>query len=282
MNTSYNPTRRTICRTGLAAFAAGSATRLFSQERLRPARVLFLVGDFYHNGAMQEYSWRQLLKSTGWRLSFAQAPRFVTPEVMAAADLYVLCRYATDTQSPSFSLGFSPDKIVESRPEPDVFMTAEHEAMLVQNVRRGMGLVAMHCSIWNPKSRGYLDLIGVDKPIMHGPDVPAHMYNLNQEHPITKGIEPFDVGIDEVFDAVMKPGQHTPLYRSKQEAPPRDAIGAWCREEQKGRVVSILAGHSQGPYTKKEFLEILWRSAHWALRRDIPAFPNDVAQMRKG
>src|SRR5437868_15080847 len=122
MNIDRKLSRRILLETGIASLAA---SQLLAQERLRPARVLFLVGDFCHNGAMQEYSWRRLLKSTGWRLMFAQAPRFVTDEVMAAADLYVLCRYATDTQDPSFSLGFSPDKIVESRSEPDVFMTAE-------------------------------------------------------------------------------------------------------------------------------------------------------------
>src|SRR5438552_14226988 len=119
MNIDRELSRRTLLETGIAALAASP---LLAQERLRPASVLFLVGDFYHNAAMQEFSWRQLLKSTGWRLMFAQAPRFVTPDVMAEADLYVLCSYATDTQDPSFSLGFSPDKIVESRPEPDVFM----------------------------------------------------------------------------------------------------------------------------------------------------------------
>jgi hypothetical protein len=95
-------------------------------------------------------------------------------------------------------------------------------------------------------------------------------------------MEPFDVGIDEAFDAVMKPGQHVPLYRTKQETPPRDCIGAWCREEGSGRVVALLAGHSTGPYGGKAFVEIMWRSVHWALKRDIPPFPADVIRSRRG
>jgi hypothetical protein len=255
-----------------ATLAAAALSQAFAQQGSRRTTVLFLLGDYYHNGAMQEYAWRKVLGSTGWRLRFAQTPSAITPDVMAEADLYVMCRYATDTQATNISLGWSPDKIVENRPEPDVFMSADHEALLVKNVRRGMGLVAMHCSIWNPKSRQYLDIMGVEKPIMHGPVVTANMYDLNQEHPITKGIGPFSVGIDEVFDAEMRKGQYTPLYRSKQEAPARDAIGAWCREEEKGRVVALLAGHTTGPYGRREFLEIMWRSAHWALRKDIPAY----------
>src|SRR5260370_42030274 len=100
-----------------------------------------------------------------------------------------------------------------------------------------MGWVAVSGAIGNPKNRQYLDLMGVEKPIMHGPGVAAHMYNLNQEHPISKGLEPFDVGIDEVFDAVMKPGEHVPLFRSKQEAHPRDATGGLSTPEGSGRLV---------------------------------------------
>ncbi len=71
-------------------------------------------------------------------------------------------RRATDTQRTNIPLG-----IFEKRPEPDVFMTPEHQAMIVKNVRRGMGLVAMHCAIWNPKSRQDLDAPGAEKPGAH-------------------------------------------------------------------------------------------------------------------
>jgi type 1 glutamine amidotransferase len=267
--------RRAAVRNTLAALA-GASVKLSGQRAPGETRVLFLLGDYYHNPAMQEYAWRTVLKSTGWRLMFAQAPSFVTAEVMGAADLYVLCRYATSTQKNNISLGWSPDKIVEKRPEPDVFMTPEHEALIVRNVRRGMGLVAMHCAIWNPDSRQYLDLLGVDRPVMHGPVVAARISDLNQEHPVTKGMQPFNIGIDEVFDAVMKPGQHTQLFRSSQEVPQRNAIGGWCREEGKGRVVGLLPGHTTGPYGSRQFLELMWRSAHWALKREIPPVPAGV------
>jgi type 1 glutamine amidotransferase len=263
-------------RVFLTGSAAGLASAAQSRKKPGETRVLFLLGDYYHNPAMQEYAWRKVLKPTGWRLMFAQAPSFITPDVMGAADLYVLCRYSTSTQPTNISLGWSPDKIVEERPTPDVFMTPEHEAMLVANVRRGMGLVAVHCAVWNPDNRRYLDLLGVEKPVMHGPVVPAHVFDLNREHPITKGIEPFEIGIDEVFDAVMKPGQSTQLFRTSQEAPKRNAIGGWCREEGSGRVVALLPGHTTGPYGARQFLDMMWRSAHWALKRDVPPAPPDL------
>jgi type 1 glutamine amidotransferase len=261
MRNENNPSRRLIV-TGALAGVAGACAQT---KKPGETRVLFLLGDYYHNAAMQEYAWRKVLKETGWRLMFAQAPSFVTPEVMAEADLYVLCRYATSTQPTNISLGWSPDKIVEERPAPDDFMSAEHAEMIASNLQRGMGLVGVHCTVWNPDNPRFLDLLGVEKPIMHGPVVPAHVFDLNQEHPITKGIEPFDIGIDEVFDAVMKTDEYTQLFRTRQEEPQRNAIGGWCREEGKGRVVALLPGHTTGPYGKEQFLELMWRSAHWAM-----------------
>jgi len=275
MKTDNDLSRRAVVKNTLAAMA-GASQAVLAQRKPGETRVLFLLGDYYHNGAMQEYAWRSVLKSTGWRLMFAQAPSFITPDVMTGADLYILCRYATSTQRTNISLGWSPDKIIEKRPEPDVFMTPEHEALIVKNVRRGMGLVAVHCAVWNPDSRQFLDLLGVEKPVMHGPVVPARITELDPKHPITEGIEPFNIGIDEVFDAVMKSGQYTQLFRSQQADPKRDAIGGWCREEGSGRVVALLPGHTTGPYGSRPFLTMMWRSAHWALRRSIPPLPPEV------
>ena len=115
---------------------------------------------------------------------------------------------------------------------------------------------------------------------MHGPVVNTRIVDLNPDHPITQGIAPFGIGIDEVFDAVMKPGQHVQLFRAVQEQPKRNAISGWCRQEGEGRVVAVLPGHTTGPYGSREFLTILWRSAHWALKREIPPMPEDVFTAR--
>ena len=74
----HKPSRRTALKTGLAVLtAARSAASLRAQAGTRPVTVLFHLGDYHHNGHMQEYAWRKLLKDTGWRLRFAQAPSFL-------------------------------------------------------------------------------------------------------------------------------------------------------------------------------------------------------------
>src|SRR5512136_2185571 len=99
MNNNPRPSRRSLLNAGMGLLAAGGLSpSARSQQGSRSARVLFLVGDYYHNPAMQETAWRKVLGTTGWRLMFAQEPSFITPEVMASADLYVMGRYSTDTQ----------------------------------------------------------------------------------------------------------------------------------------------------------------------------------------
>ena len=273
MNIFHNFSRRTILKSGMATLACTAASAdnvLASWKAPGETRVIIHGGDFYHNGVMQEQSWRRVLGPTNWRLLFAQDSDFITPEVLEKADLFILCRYATDTQETNFSLGFSPDSFVEDRPIPSVFMTDEQENTIVENVRRGMGLLAIHCSIWNPDSKKFLSLLGAEKSIMHTKVQPAYINNLNRNHPITKGIEPFNIGDDEIFNAEMKPGQYELLFNTRGEEQPINAFGGWCREESNGRVVALLPGHLPGPYMQKPYRVIMWRSAHWALKKDIP------------
>ncbi|MFC1538241.1 ThuA domain-containing protein [Candidatus Latescibacterota bacterium] len=268
-----NLSRRSVLKTAAASLTgmALSVNPLLAAPKVPgEVRVIFLGGDYYHNPVTQEQTWRRVLGSTGWNLLFAQESKFVTPEVLADADLFVLTRYATDTQSTDLTLGWSPDKFVQDRPLPEPFMTAEQESMIIDNVKRGMGLIAVHCTIWNPDNKRFLGLLGASKSIMHTKVQPAHIHNLNQNHPITKDIEPFDIGDDEIFNAEMIPGRYVLLFNTSGEEQKIDAFGGWCREEGNGRVVALLPGHETGPWGRKPYKQIMWRSAHWAMKREIP------------
>ncbi|MBN1291544.1 MAG: ThuA domain-containing protein [Candidatus Latescibacteria bacterium] len=260
-------TRRTVLKTGITALtAAASATNVLAIPRLPgETRVLLLLGDYWHNGVAQESHWRRVLGPTGFRLMFAQSSQFVTPEALALADLFIVERYAGPD-----SLGYVPQGIIEDRPNGAPWMTAEQEDAIVANVRRGMGLISMHCSIWNPESKKYMELLGVEKPIMHGPVQHVRIHDINQSHPITKGVGDFDIVLDENFGAVLFPGKQTLLYKSTGQQDNRTDNAAWCREEGEGRVVALLFGHLPQPFQTKAAKQFMWRSAHWAMKRDIP------------
>ncbi len=273
MKHSQSINRRTLLKTGIstAVITAASAETFASFKAPGEVRVVFLGGDFYHNGMTQEQTWRRVFGVTGWRLMFAQDAAFVTPELLDTADLFVMTRYMTDTQDTNFSLGFSPDQIVEERAMPSYFMTDDLEDAIVRNVERGMGLLSLHCSIWNGNKPKYMDLLDVAEPHMHTKVQPTLVHQLNQNHPITRGIEPFNYGDDEIFFADLKsPGDHTALFNMKGEEQPTDREGGWCRDAGEGRVVSLLPGHTPGPYVNQSYRKIIWRSAYWAMKKNIP------------
>ena len=239
-------------------------------------RVIYLGGDFWHNPVTQELAWRRVLGSTGWRLLFAQQVEALTPDVLAQTDLLIICRYGTPTDLVwdlpwgNLTLGFSPDRLVEDRPSPSPFPTDEFEDAVIENVRRGMGLLAIHCTVWNGERPKFMGLLGVARPIMHTIVQPARIHNLNRTHPITRGIEPFDTGDDEIFNAELAPGASELLFNTSGEEQKITAMGGWCREEGRGRVVALLPGHTQGPYMQVPYNEIMWRASHWALGKTIP------------
>ena len=138
-----HPSRREILKAGLTAFTASavSANSLYAAPK-KPGevRVLFLIGDVWHNGIRQETHWRRVLGITGWRLMFAQSSRYVTPEVLKKTDLFLFCRYAGPD-----SLGWSNEGVIEERPMGAPFMTNAKENAMVENVQRGMGLIPIHC-----------------------------------------------------------------------------------------------------------------------------------------
>ena len=269
MDNTKGKTRRSVLKMLAASGAAAAVSSgSFAAEKKRPGetRVLFLIGDYWHNAVTQEKNWQYVLDKAGWRLMFAQGARFVTPEVLAETDLFVVSRYFKAN-----SLGFSPDEIVERRLDEIPFLTEECEETIIGNVKRGMGLLAMHCSIWHPEKEKFLELLGVKEPKMHTKVQPAFMHKLNANHPITAGVEPRNLGEDEIFYADLIPGMSQPLFNLKGEEQPIDREGGWCHDYGKGRIVVLLPGHTPHPFHRKDFKEVMWRSAHWAMKKDIPA-----------
>lgn len=260
--------RRSALQAGLATVSSaflGSKRALAAWKAPGETRVIFLVGDYWHNPVAQEKNWRAVLGPAGFNLLFAQSPQFVTPEVLRQADLLVIARYAKTN-----SLGWSSDGLVAKRPEEITFLTEWRENAIIENVRRGMGLLAVHCTIWNGERPKFMDLLGVEKPHMHTKVQPAELHKLNNSHPITEGIESCTIVEDEIFSADLIPGRSDVLFNLKGEEQPIDKPGGWCHDYGRGRVVVLLPGHNPHPYHRKSYKRIMWNAAHWAMKKDIP------------
>ena len=269
-------TRRNALKAGITALTAGAITKdLFAAPRQEgETRVLFIMGDYYHGHLMHEHHWREVLQQTGWRLFFTQYGQFVTPEVLNEMDMFIMIR----GKGPDL-LGFSPDGLVEHRAAPSDWMTDVQEDAIVENVHRGMALICMHGSLRQPDRLRLQKLVGVSNLPNHGPQQLVRFHSLNQNHPITEGIKEFSA-TDQPFAPAVIPEEVTPLFMGRPENIDEDDYAGWCLERGEGRIVAMLPGHGTNPITRAFYKKMMWRAAHWELKRDIPEaeFVNGVNQ----
>lgn len=276
--------RRTIMKAGLATTVSALASPIADASQwhanIRPkvkgeTKIVFLGGDYLHNGLTQEFSLRGLFHPMlpEYRFIATSDARYVTADLLSDADLFILIRWGGPIHV------FCPEILVEQRPPVlDGFMSAELEDIIVDNMEnRGMGLMALHCTCWNPEAEKFTSLMGI-KANMHGPVQNVKFHTFNQKHPISKGIDDFELTLDENFGVELVDPEATPLFRTTGGSDGRNEIAGWCVEKGKGRVVGIVAGHTWEPWWNKSIREMHWRAAHWAMNREIPPLdiPDDV------
>ncbi len=230
--------------------------------------IAIMGGDYGHNAITPEIHIRELFSSLKtWRIIFVQSSRFFTPELLKDADLLITSRHGG-----ADPIDWRPDGLVDSLREGASPWTVENVNAIIANVRnRGMGFLALHCTI-SSRNRALEDFLDA-APIMHNEVQPLWVRDLNQDHPITRGMGKFLINLDEQFAAVIKSPETVTLFETTAIHDKRHAIGGWCLERGKGRIAAFLPGHGQWAYRIPEYQEILWRAAHWALRRDIPPYP---------
>jgi type 1 glutamine amidotransferase len=268
----HGTTRRNALKAGIASLATATLlTPETPHAALRPkapgeTKVVYLGGDQLHNGMGQRQELQGVFSGTDWRLLFATDARQITPELLSDADLLMITRWGGAIE------GWSPEPVQEGRMPSDGYMSDELEDAIVDNViNRGMGFMSFHCTCWTPERPKFNSMMGIEG-IMHGPVQTVNIHTINQNHPITKGIEEFDLPLDENFGVKLINKNAVKLYETTGRQDNRHDIGGWCLENGSGRVVGIVAGHTYTAWRNKSFRMMYWRGAHWAMNRDIPPY----------
>ncbi len=271
---AYKPSRKNTLRKGLLSLAGASATASADGAEITLPKkdgetkvVAFMGGDYGHNRITYEMRIRDLFSSKkNWRIIFVQGSEFFTPGLIADADLLILSRHSRPDD-----IAFRPDGLVEKAHTGPLLWREENVRAIVDNVTiRGMGFLALHNTIAS-KSTEIENLLDIT-PIPHRQVQPLWIHDLNQTHLITHGIGKFLINIDEQFCVIIKSADTVSLFETTALHDKRQGVGGWCREAGKGRIVGLLPGHLQWAYQSREYQAILWRAAHWAMKREIPAF----------
>lgn len=274
MKQAYKQSRRNMTQKGLLSLAGAALTpSVAGAEAIRPKQdgetkvVAFMGGDYGHNRITYEMRIRELFSpKKDWRIIFVQGSGFFTPELISDADLLILSRHSRPDD-----IAFRPDGLVEEARTGPLLWRDENIRAIVDNViNRGMGFLALHNTIASKRTEieNLLDIA----PIPHRQVQPLWIHDLNQNHPITHGIGKFLINIDEQFCVIIKSPDTVSLFETTALHDKRQGTGGWCREAGNGRIVGLLPGHLKWAYQTREYQTILWRAAHWAMKREIPPF----------
>jgi hypothetical protein len=233
-------------------------------------KVVAVLGcDAVHHGLGYELALREIFASrSSWRIHYVRAARAFTPALIEDARLLIACRGPEPDPADLSSAGQAV--AVALTPGAPFWTPANVEAVAGHVRGRGMGLLALHDTIYCGAAE-ILALLDA-APIPPREIQPVWVKDLDAGHPITAGAGKFHLKLDEPCGAVIKSADTVTLFRTTAIHDKRQAVGGWCRQAGKGRVVCLLPGHTVTAYEAPEYRNLLWRAAHWAMAAEIPPY----------
>ncbi|MCZ6635880.1 MAG: ThuA domain-containing protein [bacterium] len=140
--------------------------------------------------------------------------------------------------------------------EPD--LTPEQEEGLFSFVRGGKGLVGIHGTAWWIGGQA-VDLIG-GHANWHPPGLTFTVNIGDSDHPITQGVEDFEVE-DEIYMSAWDPYVQvlaTATWSDKQHPM------AWVKPYGDGRVFYTTLGHGPGTFERPTMQTLITQGVRWA------------------
>jgi len=284
MSLFNNVKKRGSTGAGFSSFAANMAAVPAAYAAIGPkapgeTKVVAIFGtDESHNGIGYEMHVRKIFEAKhDWRLICVRANKFFTPELIRDADLLITCQMGGGDPVDVFTeTGGLEDNMVEGAP----LWTDTNVSAIIDNVRnRGMGLMALHHTIL-AGNRQFLDFLDV-REIMHNELEPLWVTRINKDHPVMQGIGKFMIANDEQLAVIIKSQSTATLFETTAIHEKRQVVSGWALDAGNGRIVGLLPGHTIDAYMAPEYRNIMWRAAHWAMKRTIEPYPNAVNRYYK-
>lgn len=217
----------------------------------KPARVLFITGR-----DVPAHHWRETTPVL--REHLEQTKKF---EVVVSEEPLVLESSGLDTYDVILVNYYN-----WQRPS----ITEKAKDNLLKFVRGGKGLVCFHFSVrafgdW-PEYRNLVGRIWTDGS-GHGPRGPFKVKITDPDHFITQGTKDFDAD-DELYAKLVGDAPIHVLMEAYSDWSKRTEPLAWTLEYGKGRVFSIMLGHTANDCRSPDFVRLLQRGTEWVALKD--------------
>lgn len=148
-------------------------------------------------------------------------------------------------------------------------LSLEGRENLRRFVQNGGGLLGLHTACicfddW-PEWKEILGGVWIWGQSSHPPLGPISVETTAEEHPLTEGIDTFEI-VDEVFSDLAVSSFIRPLLVARPDGTPEAKPVLWTHEYGNGRVVFDALGHNRSSIENNTHSQILRHAATWATR----------------
>ena len=148
----------------------------------------------------------------------------------------------------------------------DGVLTEGQKNKLLETVRSGTGVVAIHASYYSFLEWDQCRQIYGAKFINHEEvDIMIEVRMVDRKHPVTRGLsESFEVH-SELYESTPLSADCRLLAVAKEKGTEKEYPSVWTTKYGAGRVVTILAAHWPDSYRSKDFQRLIVQSVRWAM-----------------
>ena len=168
-------------------------------------------------------------------------------------------------------------------PDTSSRLFSKWENDLLRYVKEGGGFIAFHagaCSFYSWNDYHDIGIGRWGKTTKHGPRTKGYAFNLDQNHPVTKGLASFYL-MDEIWENTDVSSKATALgmvkATSEKDGHPILEPAIFVAQMGKGRCFYTALGHDERALLNSGLKTLLLRAAQWCAGRDVTVeVPSDL------
>lgn len=147
----------------------------------------------------------------------------------------------------------------------DGVLTEGQKSKLLEFIRRGTGVVAIHASYYSFLEWNQCREIYGAKFIKHDEvDIMIEVRVTDRDHPVTQGLPKYFEVHSELYQSTPLAADCHLLAVAKEKGTQTEYPSIWTKKYGHGRVVTILPAHWPDAYRSKHFQKLIVQGVNWA------------------
>jgi len=192
----------------------------------------------------------------------------------------------------SYTLFKKFELIVSNRntwPDNKIRLSSKWENDFERYVKEGGGVLSLHAgasSFYDWEAYHQIGIGRWGKETSHGPRTKGHLYRLDQNHPITRGMGDF-ITMDEIWEKTdIYPGS-TPIgslsAKDEKDGHSIDVPAVFVNQAGNGRCFFTTLGHDERALLNSGLQTLLLRAAQWCAQKEVTIeIPDDLKISKAG